>query len=201
MKSKSFAYADPPYLGCGAKLYSRPEWDRPEHHGELIGHLCRVYTDGWAMSLSSPSLRVILPMCPSDVRVAAWVKPFAAFKVGVSPAYTWEPVIFRGGRTKRSRTVDTVRDYHSEVITLKRGTSGAKPPGFSKWIVELLGADVRQGDTITDLFHGSGAMLGVWRMAMTEVDEFMGFIEAATEPQTRLDGAEEPAVSTAATAK
>ena len=113
-------------------------------------------------SLSSPTLRTILPMCPDDCRVAAWVKPFAAFKVGVNPAYAWEPVIFRGGR-KRDRTVDTVRDWHSEVITLKRGLPGAKPPGFAKWIVDLLGADVRKGDTIIDLFPGSGAMLGVWR--------------------------------------
>jgi hypothetical protein len=119
----------------------------------------------WAMSLSSSSLHTILPMCPKDIRIAAWVKPFAAFKVGVNPAYAWEPVIFRGGRTKRSRAVDTVRDWHSEVITLRRGLPGAKPPGFSKWIADLLGADVRQGDTITDLFPGTGAMLGVWRSA------------------------------------
>jgi hypothetical protein len=59
--------------------------------------------------------------------------------------------------------MDTVRDWHSEVIAMKRGVPGAKPPGFAAWIVALLGADVRHGDTITDLFHGSGAMLGVWR--------------------------------------
>lgn len=102
-------------------------------------------------------------MCPDDCRVAAWVKPFAAFKVGVNPGYCWEPVIWRGGRTKRARSKDTVRDYHSEVITLSRGVPGAKPPGFVKWIVDLLGADVKLNDTIIDLFHGSGAMLGVWR--------------------------------------
>lgn len=164
-----FAYADPPYLGCGAKLYQRPEWDDPKQHRLLIAHLCDAFPDGWALSLSTPTLRTILPMCPADVRVGSWVKPFAAFKVGVSPAYTWEPVIWRGGRKKRSRTEDTVRDYHSEVITLRRGVPGAKPPGFVKWVVDLLGADVRRGDTITDLFHGSGAMLGVWRPAATEL--------------------------------
>ena len=131
------------------------------------------------MSLSSTTLHTILPMCPADVRVSAWCKSFAAFKPNVNPAYTWEPVIWRGGRTKRSRKEDTVRDYHVEPITLRRGIAGAKPPGFALWIVQLLGADVRQGDTITDLFHGSGAMLGVWRQATTEVRVECSFCHGA----------------------
>lgn len=160
-----FAYADPPYLGCARKLYDDPTYDGLDAHRLLIERLCSEYPDGWAMSASSPSLRSILPLCPDDCRVAAWVKPFCAFKVGVNPAYAWEPVIFRGGRKKRSRKDDTIRDYHSEPIALMRGMPGAKPAGFAAWIVQLLGADVRKGDTIADLFHGSGAMLGVWRAA------------------------------------
>ena len=163
MPDLSLAYADPPYLGCGERLYGYPEWDNPERHRKLIDFLQDTYPDGWAMSLHTPSISVIAPMLPSDIRWAAWVKPFAVFRPGVNPAYAWEPVVWRGGRTKRSRKVDTVRDWHSEVIAMKRGVPGAKPPGFAAWIVALLGADVRQGDTITDLFHGSGAMLGVWR--------------------------------------
>jgi hypothetical protein len=96
--------------------------------------------------------------------VAAWVKPFAVFKPNVNPAYAWEPVIFRGGR-KRTRKEPTARDWHSENITMRKGLPGAKPPGFSAWVVDLIGADARQGDTITDLFPGTGAMLGVWRVA------------------------------------
>lgn len=165
MSAMIFAYCDPPYLGCAAKLYGDPTYDDPDAHHALILRLQVEYPDGWALSASTPSLRTILPMCPDDCRIGSWVKPFASFKPGVNPGYCWEPVIWRGGRTKRSRKEDTVRDYHSEVITLKRGMAGAKPPGFVAWIVALLGADVRQGDTITDLFHGSGAMLGVWRPA------------------------------------
>jgi len=165
MTAMKFAYADPPYLGCAKKLYGDETYDNPEAHRALVARLCDEYPDGWAMSLSTPSLRTILPMCPVDVRIGSWVKPFAAFKVGVNPGYCWEPVIFRGGRTKRSRTEDTVRDYHSEPITLRRGLPGAKPPGFALWVIGLLGADVRKGDTIHDIFHGSGAMLGVWRPA------------------------------------
>jgi hypothetical protein len=58
-----FAYADPPYLGCG-KLYAKhhPEaliWDDPETHRRLIERLVDEYPDGWAMSLHVPSLRVL----------------------------------------------------------------------------------------------------------------------------------------------
>jgi hypothetical protein len=56
-----------------------------------------------------------------------------------------------------------VKDHHIECITLKRGLAGAKPPGFVAWIVQLLGAKVGE-DTILDLFPGTGAMLGVWRI-------------------------------------
>jgi hypothetical protein len=71
-----FAYADPPYLGCG-KLYAAHhadalEWDDGCTHRQLIDHLCDNYPDGWAMSASSPSLQTILPMCPADVRTMPW---------------------------------------------------------------------------------------------------------------------------------
>jgi hypothetical protein len=165
-----FAYADPPYLGQGARLYgahheSASDWDNPETHRKLFSRLLDEFSDGWAMSASTPSLRILLPMAPDSIRVCAWVKPFAVFKPGVNPAYAWEPVLLYGGRKKRSRKDDTVRDWHSENITMRRGMPGAKPPGFPFWIADLLGARVDLGDTITDLFHGSGAMLGVWRAA------------------------------------
>lgn len=185
-----FAYADPPYLGCAARLYDDPTFDAISAHKGMIDQMCADYPDGWAMSLSSPSLQAILPMCPPDVRVAAWVKPFAVFKPNVNPAYAWEPVIWRGGRTKRGRKVDTVRDWHSECITMRRGVPGAKPPGFVAWIVGLLGADVRQGDTITDLFHGSGAMLGVWRPHTSFSEQVAAMLrpDAPQGEDTRTDG-------------
>jgi len=89
-----FAYADPPYLGQG-KLYDAHHaesrlWDSPEEHRRLVHRLVAEFPDGWAMSASSPSLRVVLPMCPDDRRVAAWLKPFSVFKRGVRPAYAEE---------------------------------------------------------------------------------------------------------------
>jgi hypothetical protein len=158
-----FAYADPPYLGCAA-LYkdSHSEawhWDHVSVHEALIDRLCREYPDGWAMSCSSPSLRTLLGFCPDDVRVGAWVKPFAIFKPNVGTAYAWEPVIFRGGR-RRSRDDATVRDWVSANITLKRGLTGAKPRDFCMWIIDLMNA--QPGDQFDDLLPGTGAFGAAW---------------------------------------
>ena len=111
------------------------------------------------MSASSPSLKTILPLCPDDVRIAAWVKPFASFKPNVNPAYTWEPVIFRGGR-KRDRTQATTRDHVSVPITLKKGLTGAKPPAFCYWLFDLLGAEPT--DEFVDIFPGTGIVTSSW---------------------------------------
>jgi hypothetical protein len=159
-----FGYADPPYLGCGA-LYAAnhpdaSDWNDPEKHRTLVSELQRDFPDGWAMSLSSPSLRTILPMCPDDCRVSAWVKPFAIFKPNVGVAYAWEPVIWRGGR-RRTREQDTVRDWHSANITLQRGLTGAKPHSFARWIFEILNA--KPEDEFVDLFPGTGAVNSAWR--------------------------------------
>lgn len=158
-----FAYADPPYLGM-ARFYAalHPEamiWDDPETHRRLILRLSDDYPDGWALSLTSTTLRQILPMCPEDVRIASWVKPFASFKPGVPVAYAWEPVIFRGGR-RRGKDELTTRDWIACNITLQRGLVGAKPRKVCRWIFDLLGA--RRGDTLDDLFPGSGAVSSAW---------------------------------------
>jgi hypothetical protein len=155
-----FAYADPPYLGCG-KLYAKhhPDalvWDDPETHRELISRLVADYPDGWALSLSSTSLQELLPMCPPDVRVAAWVKPFAAFKANVRNAYTWEPVILRGGRLSSRDGAPVTRDHLAEPIALQRGLTGAKPERFCHWVLWMLG--FVPGDTVDDLFPGTGVM-------------------------------------------
>lgn len=156
-----FAYADPPYLGCG-KLYKNHHaealvWDDPETHRKLIESLQEY--DAWAMSLTSTSLQTILPMCPEDCRVGAWVKPFAVFRPNVNPAYAWEPVIYRGAR-KRERYAPTIRDWHSANITMRKGLTGAKPESFAIWIFNLLGAE--GGDDFVDLFPGTGVMTRMW---------------------------------------
>lgn len=148
-----FAYADPPYLGQGKKLYGRPEWDLLDTHKQLLAWLTANFPDGWVLSLSSPSLRMILPLAPTTARVGSWQKPFAIFKPNVNPAYAWEPIIFCGGR-KRDREQPTVRDFVSCNITLKKGLTGAKPEPFCEWVVSLLGA--QKGDEFYDVFPGTG---------------------------------------------
>ena len=157
-----FAYADPPYLGCGARHYREHAqaayYDAPSSHRELVRVLVFDYPDGWALSCHTPSLGTMLEFCDQwqvDIRIAAWVKPFASFKPGVNPGYCWEPVIFCGGR-KRARSEPTIRDFLSCNITLKKGTHGAKPDGFNDWILDLL--NVQPGDRLDDLFPGSGGM-------------------------------------------
>ena len=152
------AYADPPYLGQ-AKLYpEHPEafrFDDPAEHWSLMCDLDEDY-DGWAYSLSSTSLHRLLPLAPSGVRIAVWVKPFAAFKRNVRIAYTWEPVIFKPGRDSSKDGAPVGRDHLSEPITLRKGLTGAKPDRFNRWVLDLLG--YVPGDELVDLFPGTGGM-------------------------------------------
>lgn len=153
-----FAYADPPYLGCGKLYKEHPEWadcDTLQWHSSLILRLTTEYPDGWALSMASTNLHRLLPFCPPSVRIASWQKPFAIFKPNVNPAYTWEPVIFHGGR-KGDRTRPTVKDHLACNITLKKGLTGAKPAAFCRWVLDLLGFE--KGDVLDDLFPGTGIM-------------------------------------------
>lgn len=149
-----FAYADPPYIGC-AHLY--PEKTEVDHLA-LLTRLRDMYSDGWALSASSPSIGAITAMCVDlgiKYRIMAWVKPFAVFKPNVGLAYAWEPVFFSGGR-KIERTERTVRDWMSCNITLRKGLTGAKPPAVCEWILNAL--NFKPGDTLDDLFPGTGIM-------------------------------------------
>lgn len=143
-----FAYADPPYPGCAAFYPENTEVD----HAALVGRLMRDYYDGWALSTSSVSLADVLTLCPGGCRVMAWVKPFAVFKPNVGVAYAWEPVIVWGGR-KRTREQDTMRDWVSAGITLKKGLVGAKPDKFYLWLLNVL--NVEPEDEVHDLYPGT----------------------------------------------
>jgi hypothetical protein len=166
------AFADPPYPGEARKHYlHHPDYAGEVDHAALIARLVDEYPDGWALSTKSTSLRDLLPLCPPDVRVVAWVKPFCSFKPGVPVAYAWEPVIWRGGR-KRRRDQPTVRDWVSAVITLRRGTHGAKPEAFCQWLFALLGLE--QGDHLEDIYPGSGAVGAAWLRYQTSMFALVG---------------------------
>lgn len=160
----TFCYADPPYLGTATKHYAAHHphastYDTPQGHATLIDQLVDSYPDGWALSMSSTNLHTLLPLCPPDVRVMAWVKPFASFKPNVNPAYAWEPVIIRGGRPRQRGSL-TLRDWVAINITLKRGLVGAKPQEFFLWIFGVLGCTT--SDQINDLFPGTGGLADAW---------------------------------------
>lgn len=164
-----FAYADPPYFGVARKRYpEHPEswvYDTIDGHRQLIDRLVSEFPDGWALSMASKNLRDLLPLCPDDTRVMAWVKPFTTFFPNVPVAWAWEPVLIRGGR-KRPRTAATVRDYvvaNSPAVRGK-GFTGSKPPEFCFWLFEVLGMQL--DDELVDVFPGSGAVgraLDSWR--------------------------------------
>lgn len=182
-----FAYADPPYLGLAAAFYGgrhseATEYDKPETHQKLIDRLSDDY-DGWAMSLHTPALKTILPMCSDDCRVMAWVKPFVSFKPGVTVAYAWEPVIVRGGR-KRPRTMGTVRDWVAANITLRRGFPGAKPEAFCFWLFEVL--NVESSDDFDDLFPGSWAVSRAWETYRRQKRFDFGSTDGADHAQLLL---------------
>ncbi len=169
MAKKRFAYADPPYLGLAEKFYGHlhaeaADYDKPETHKALIDRMCDEF-DGWALSLHLPSLKAMLNMCPDDVRVAAWVKPFASFKKNVTRAWCWEPIILWGGR-KIPITENTVRDWVeapaiAENITMRRGFTGAKPSAVTRFIFDWL--NMEPGDEFVDLFPGSGAVTDAYQ--------------------------------------
>lgn len=163
------AYADPPYPGQARRHYSDQPICKEVNHPLLIAHLDTY--DGWALSTGSVHLRQVLPLCPDKVRVAAWVKPFAAMKKGVVPCASWEPVVLKLTSRKRSfgRHTDAgygpmlglPHDWHSAMPPIFNGSKrsavkGEKPLSFCLWVLDMLG--FQPGDELDDLFPGSGIM-------------------------------------------
>jgi hypothetical protein len=158
-----FAFADPPYPGQSAKHYTdHPDYAGEVNHRELIERMERDY-DGWLLHTSSSTLQEVLALCPAGLRIFAWVKPFAAFKRNVSPAYAWEPVIVKPlGKGEPNQRPDSpvMRDWFSESITLKRGLTGVKPERVCHWLFEAAG--LQADDELHDLYPGSGAVTDAW---------------------------------------
>lgn len=173
---KRLAYADPPYPGQSAHWYANhPDFKGEVDHAALIRRLDRDY-DGWALSTSSLALPYVLSLCPDTppapgfttalvggVRVAAWLRGKPAPR-GVSRIMvTWEPVIVRGGRQLASECSLYVWDAWQGtpyLIGERDGFAGSKPPGFARWVFDLLGANA--SDTLDDVFPGTGAVGREW---------------------------------------
>lgn len=164
-----FAYADPPYPGQSKRLYGdHPDYAGEVDHAELVARIVAEYPDGWALSTGAKMLPEVLRLCPDDVRVMAWVKTDAPpFTIRLQ--HTWEPVILRGGRpyaggprnVRDSLVAPSCGAMGSGVHRKPGHVVGRKPPRFCRWLFEALGA--LQGDTLDDLFPGSGAVTEEWR--------------------------------------
>lgn len=146
------AYADPPYPG-NAELYrDHPDYAGEVDHRALLEQL-RSF-DGWALSTSAAALRDILPLCPTDVRLLAWVKN--------TVRVAWEPVIVRAARPAEG-VRDWIRVEPESFQWRPRPDSyviGQKPAPFCDWIFTWMGA--APGDDLADLFPGSGAVTEAW---------------------------------------
>ena len=154
-------YADPPYVGQSLKHYgNHKDFAGEVDHALLISELVADF-DGFVLHCTSTSLGDLLDLAPSDVRVGAWVKPFAAFKKNVPVAYAWEPIIFKPARKQSVHgTTRPLRDFISEPITMKRGLAGAKPRKVCWWAFECIGCEPT--DDLVDLFPGTGAVAAAW---------------------------------------
>ncbi len=102
----------------------------------------------------------MLALCPPGVRVAAWHKGERVTQSRY-PLSAWEPVVYSGGRQlPGARRANSVVCGPGPLSTLPGRVIGAKPAAVCRWIFGLIGA--APGDTLDDLFPGSGAVARAW---------------------------------------
>jgi hypothetical protein len=178
--------ADPPYLGRAAVWYGagmgksqlsvrdggtsrtgvRPAdhhpdahlWDDPRKHQELVDRLISDY-DGWAIAMAHDNLRNYLRMIPDStpVRIGIWTKP-QPMPSGARVMNVYEPVIVRIPEGRRASNGCKIFPRDSVTISrLNNGFPGAKPPAWTRWVLDMLGYDP-DTDAVDDLFEGSGAV-------------------------------------------
>lgn len=190
------AYADPPYPG-NARLYrGHRDYAGEVDHATLIRRLTGY--DGWALSTSAAALPAVLALCPPGVRVAAWhrgERPTASRW----PLNAWEPVIYTQGRATDpsrpdarvgARRIDSLVHGVSPMTTLPGRVIGAKPAAFCRWVFDLLGA--APGDTLDDLFPGSGAVTRAWTAYTGQADPSPEALHDASRPTTAQHDASPP---------
>lgn len=151
---RTIAYADPPYPGRAHLYADHPDYAGEVDHEALIARLCDEY-DGWALSTNAESLHWLLPLCPSEHRVLAWVKHTVT--VG------WEPVIVVSARPPDRQLRDWIQVEPDAYQWREKPDSyviGQKPGAFCQWVFAWLGAE--PGDDFADLFPGSGNVGRAW---------------------------------------
>lgn len=163
-----FAYADPPYPGM-ARLYGRPEVD----HDELVAMLVRNFPDGWALSTSSKSTIdvsciIARHVAPAAVRVCSWHR---GWRPGLSmhARDAWEPLFVVGGRPLNLQGGDDISNTlvahaNTRQRSMETALIGMKTGEWCEWMFHQLGA--QRGDTLIDLFPGSGSVGLAWSRYM-----------------------------------
>ena len=155
-QSLRMAYADPPYPGLSRKYYRHEPTYRGEvDHRQLLS-LLQGY-DGWALSTSAKALREILPLCPPETRVCAWVKPIGVCSRSFGLHNAWEPLLVWGGRQLPPGRRDWLR-----AMPARGGGElpGRKPIAFCAFLFGCLG--LAPGDRLDDLFPGTAVVSKAW---------------------------------------
>src|SRR5205085_3549184 len=178
-----FAYADPPYPGKAGYYPENEEVDHPS----LIDRLTTDYPDGWALSTSSAALQAVLAACPPGVRICAWHKGPRRTKARRA-LQAWEPLVVAGGRPLAT---DVVQDLSDSLIEQGRYRAfpnamvGMKPPTYATWLFGQLGAG--PGDTLHDLYPGSGAVAEAWARYVGNVSRAAAAPRDVSPLQEQLD--------------
>lgn len=129
------------------------EWDAPERHRALLVELLDT-SDGFAIATSPDGLAAYGALPPA-ARIMAWFKPNA--QPGAHRLRSlWEPVILYPPKGRRSnRGPGSVPDTLVCPIDPRR-FRGAKPEAWTHWVLDAL--TCTPGDTVVDMFNGSGAV-------------------------------------------
>jgi hypothetical protein len=181
-----FCYADPPYPGTAKKYYgSQSNFEGEVDHRSLIDRLMSSGYAGWALSTSARALRQILPLCPPEIRVCAWVKPGGAPPATRGLHNVWEALIVLQGRRLRPGRRDAIYIHPAR---FGGELPGRKPLKFCAWLFGAMG--MLPGDQLDDLFPGSGIVSRAWaEISGRRVAEDLERIRttAQDQAQRRLD--------------
>lgn len=158
------ALADPPYPHQAERHYGdHQDFAGEVDHAALIERLTAEY-DGWALCTGAYMACDVMRLCPRGTRQLIWRKPSASFKPGVSISFQYEPVFVYGGRRRHRHAMILPDVFDAPVVYGEHNgvRRGVKSQPFCNHVFEALGARPDLGDTLEDVFPGSGAVTAAW---------------------------------------